>query len=78
MPGLSISVEGMVASLRRVVGDAAVKRIVFEREPAVERIVDSWPGNFSATYARSLGFSSDSDFDGVIRAFIAENAGVAA
>jgi hypothetical protein len=45
-----------------------------ERDPAIERIVNSWPGNFSADYARSLGFVFDADFDSVVHAFIRDNA----
>ncbi|PLZ02610.1 NAD-dependent epimerase [Burkholderia sp. WAC0059] len=78
MPGLSISVEAMLASLRRVAGDDVARRVKFERDPAVERIVNSWPGNFSADYARALGFVFDEGFDDVVRAFIAENPAVAA
>jgi D-erythronate 2-dehydrogenase len=76
MPGLSISVQDMVAALRRVAGDATADRITFTRDPAIERIVISWPGNFSAAYARELGFKFDHDFESVIRAFIADNTGV--
>lgn len=78
MPGLSISVEAMVASLRRVAGAEVAGRIGFERDPAIERIVNSWPGNFSAAYARALGFGFDEDFDGVIRAFLADQSAPAA
>jgi D-erythronate 2-dehydrogenase len=74
MPGLSITVADMITALRRVAGDETANRIKFERDPAIERIVNSWPGNFSAVYARGLGFKFDQDFDGVIRAFIADNA----
>jgi len=45
-----------------------------ERDPAIERIVNSWPGNFSADYARALGFVFDADFDSVVHAFIRDNA----
>jgi nucleoside-diphosphate-sugar epimerase len=73
MPGLSISVDAMLASLRRVAGDAAAALVTVARDPAIERIVNSWPGNFSADYARSLGFVCDTDFDHVVASFIAEN-----
>jgi nucleoside-diphosphate-sugar epimerase len=73
MPGLSISVADMITALRRVAGDETANRVRFERDPAIERIVNSWPGNFSAAYARGLGFKFDRDFDSVIRAFIADN-----
>jgi D-erythronate 2-dehydrogenase len=78
MPGLSVSVEQMLASLRRIAGDEVAKRVRVESDPAIERIVNSWPGNFSADYARSLGFVHDADFDSVVHAFIKDNAAVAA
>ena len=73
MPGLSITVGAMIDALRRVAGDEVAQRIAYERDPAIERIVNSWPGNFSAAYARELGFTFDEDFDSVIKAFVASN-----
>lgn len=78
MPGLSVTVAQMLASLRRIAGDEAANRVRVERDPAIERIVNSWPGNFSADYARSLGFVHDVDFDSVMHAFIKDNAAVPA
>ena len=76
MPGLSVTVSEMLNSLRRIAGDAVAARVRFERDPAIEKIVNSWPGNFSATYARSLGFVFDANFDDVVRAFIERDAAV--
>jgi D-erythronate 2-dehydrogenase len=73
MPGLSITVGAMIDALRRVAGAEVAQRIAYERDPAIERIVNSWPGNFSAAYARELGFTFDEDFDSVIKAFVASN-----
>ncbi len=74
MPGLSVTVSEMLASLRRIAGDTVAQRVRFERDPAVEKIVNSWPGHFSAPYARSLGFVYDTSFDEVVQAFIARDA----
>jgi hypothetical protein len=74
MPGLSVTVSEMLASLRRVAGDEVADRVSFRPDPVIEKIVYSWPGNFSADYARSLGFSQDANFDDVVRAFIAHDA----
>ncbi len=73
MPGLSISVRAMIEALTRVAGKEVARRVSFEADPAVERIVNSWPGNFSAVYARKLGFKFDADFDSVIQAFLKHN-----
>jgi nucleoside-diphosphate-sugar epimerase len=72
MPGLSITVQGMIDALRRTAGDDVVSRIRHERNPAIERIVGSWPGSFTARYAKELGFTADHDFADVIGQFIAE------
>ncbi|SDG53761.1 D-erythronate dehydrogenase [Pseudomonas abietaniphila] len=72
MPGLSITVEDMIGALRRTAGDAVVSRIRLERNPAIEKIVGSWPGSFTARYAKGLGFTADHDFADVIGQFIAE------
>jgi nucleoside-diphosphate-sugar epimerase len=70
LPGLSIRVADMVAALERVAGPQVTARIRMQRDPAVERIVNSWPGNFSADHATSLGFLADTDFVDIVRAFI--------
>jgi nucleoside-diphosphate-sugar epimerase len=72
MPGLSITVEDMIDALRRTAGDEVASRIRLERNPAVEKIVGSWPGSFTARYAQELGFTADHDFADVIGQFIAE------
>lgn len=72
MPGLSISAGQMIDALRRTAGDAAANRVRLERDPAIEKIVGSWPGSFTASYAKSLGFTADHDFADVIGQFIAE------
>jgi hypothetical protein len=62
----------MIDALRRTAGDAVANRVRLERNPAIEKIVGSWPGSFKASYAKSLGFTADHDFADVIGQFIAE------
>jgi len=73
MPGLSVTVAEMLAALARVCGAEVAARVRLQPDPAIAAIVNSWPGNFDAGYAKSLGFTADADFDGVIRAFLALN-----
>ena len=70
LPGLSIRVADMIAALEGVAGPRVTAQIRMQRDPKVEQIVNSWPGNFSADYAKSLGFVADTDFTDIIRAFI--------
>jgi nucleoside-diphosphate-sugar epimerase len=74
MPGLSITVAEMLRALRVVCGDAVADRVHMRPDPRVENIVNSWPGDFSADLAHRLGFTHDVDFDGMIEAFVKDNA----
>ena len=76
LPGLSVTVAGMVAALERVAGREAAQRIRWERDPLVERIVSSWPGAWDTSRARRLGFSGDADFESVVRAHVEDDLAV--
>lgn len=71
LPGLSITVAEMVAALERVAGSEVAKRIRWESDPRIERLVSTWPGELDASRARALGFPSDTDFEAVIRQHMA-------
>lgn len=71
LPGLSITVAEMVAALERVAGSEVAKRIRWESDPRIERLVSTWPGELNASRARALGFPSDTDFEAVIRQHLA-------
>jgi nucleoside-diphosphate-sugar epimerase len=70
LPGLSVSVAGMVAALAAVAGPEAVARISFAPDPAVERIVNSWPAAWDVGRAKALGLSADADFESIVRAYM--------
>jgi nucleoside-diphosphate-sugar epimerase len=72
MPGLSVSVDEMVAALREVAGEEAVARIDWQPEERVEKIVGSWPGAWDTARATQLGLQGDKNFADVIRAYIAD------
>jgi nucleoside-diphosphate-sugar epimerase len=72
LPGLSVSVSDMLRSLRDLAGDAVAERVVMRPDPAIQRIVNSWPGGFTASYASSLGFTADLDFRRIVAAFMAD------
>jgi D-erythronate 2-dehydrogenase len=73
VPGMAVTVTGMVDSLRRVAGDAVADRVKWQFDPAIDRIVSTWPTNFAPRLAPSLGMKADTDFEGIIRAYIAED-----
>jgi nucleoside-diphosphate-sugar epimerase len=77
LPGISVSAREMVATLERVAGQDVAARIGWERDPAIERIVGSWPRAWDSARARMLGFTGDADFDSIVRAFVEDDLMVA-
>jgi nucleoside-diphosphate-sugar epimerase len=75
LPGISTTVAGMIASLARVAGVDVVARIVMRHDPAIDRIVRTWPRDFDTVFARSLGMRADVDFDGIVRQYIDDELG---
>jgi nucleoside-diphosphate-sugar epimerase len=80
LPGLCVTVEEMVDALERVAGPAAAARIRWEPDPAIQRIVQTWPVRSTARRAEALGFTADSSFDEIVRAHLEDegDAGYAA
>lgn len=70
LPGLSVSVGEMIAALEEVAGADVVARIGYAPDPAVERIVKSWPGAWDTARAEALGLTADADFASIIRAYM--------
>jgi D-erythronate 2-dehydrogenase len=70
VPGISVSIGEMAASLRRVVGDAAAERLTWKFDPTINKIVSTWPKAFAATRGRSMGMQVDKNFDEIVRAHL--------
>jgi nucleoside-diphosphate-sugar epimerase len=70
LPGLRVSVAGMIAALERAAGKSAADFIRWEPDPTVQRIVDSWPVDVQTERAARLGFRADSNFDQIVQAHI--------
>jgi nucleoside-diphosphate-sugar epimerase len=73
LPGISPTVGEMVEALRRVAGAEVVKRIRWQRDPVIERIVATWPIGLDAGRAEAMGFVADRSVDEMIEAFIADD-----
>ena len=75
LPAMRTTVAGMAAALEGVAGKAATALLDWTPDPAILRLVRTWPGNVAFARARALGLEADTDFDNVIRDYIRENPG---
>jgi D-erythronate 2-dehydrogenase len=72
--GISVTVGEMVASLERVAGADATRRVRWQPDARIEGMVRGWPGNGDNSRALALGFPVDDGIDAIIRGYIAEQA----
>lgn len=75
LPGMSVSVEEMIAALAKVAGEGVAARVRFEPDPFIEKIVYGWPTRFTTERAEVMGFRADERFEDVIEAFIEDDLG---
>jgi D-erythronate 2-dehydrogenase len=75
VPGISVSIGEMAASLRRVAGDEVADRLTWNRDPAIENLVNTWPQAFSAERGRAIGMVADKKFDDIVRSHMAAMGG---
>ncbi len=73
LPALCTSVGEMAAALERVAGKAATDLLDWTPDPAILKLVDTWPGVVASKRANALGLQADTSFETIIRDYIAEN-----
>jgi D-erythronate 2-dehydrogenase len=73
LPGISVTVEEMVAALGRIAGPEVAARVRWARDKNIEAIVTSWPSRWDVREALRLGFENDEDFDALVRAHIVDS-----
>ena len=75
MPALSVTVGEQIEALGRVAGPGAMALIRREPDPLIRRIVAGWARAFTAERALELGFTTETDFDAIIRAHVEDELG---
>jgi D-erythronate 2-dehydrogenase len=73
LPALTVTVADMVAALEQAGGPEASALIDWVPDPAVSRLVMSWPARISAGRAERLGLAPDPDFGSIVSAYLAES-----
>ena len=75
LPALTVTVADMVAALERAAGPAVSALIDWVPDPAVARLVMSWPARIRADRAERLGLTQDPNFGSIIGRYLAESRG---
>jgi D-erythronate 2-dehydrogenase len=75
MPGLAVTVGEQIAALRKIGGEAVVKRIRREPDAFIQKIVAGWPRNFDPKRALALGFKGDASFEEIVGIHIEDELG---
>src|SRR5919106_254855 len=75
LPGITASISAMVDALGEVAGDEVVRRIRWEPDPVIQKIVAGWPARFDARRARAMGFEADDSITDIVRAHLEDELG---
>jgi len=47
-------------------------RVKWDYDPAIDKIVSTWPSNFAPRLGSAIGMRADADFAGIVRAYISD------
>ena len=72
VPGISVAVGDLVLALRDVAGEEVASRVKWDYDPAIDKIVSTWPSNFAPRLGSAIGMRADADFAGIVRAYISD------
>ena len=72
LPGITVTVGEMVATLARVAGKEVAARVRWQPDARIAKIISGWPAGLETKRAQAMGMKADSGFEALVRAFIAE------
>lgn len=73
LTGIRVNAGQMAAAVERNKGNRKLGAIHWQPDPAIQKIVDGWPGETRSDRAAALGFSHDASIDEIVQAFIADD-----
>jgi len=76
LPALTVTVADMAAALEHAAGPEAAALIDWAPDPAVAKIVSTWPARIRADRAERLGLTPDPDFGSIVAMHVAETPAV--
>jgi nucleoside-diphosphate-sugar epimerase len=73
LPGRTVTIGEMIEAMRTVAGEEPVKRIRFEKDERIERIVMGWRPRLNPQKALHLGLEADRSFEDAVRWFLEDD-----
>jgi nucleoside-diphosphate-sugar epimerase len=71
--GINVTARELEEAMHRHAGNRRIGKVVWQHDPAIQRICDGWPQGIDSARARRLGFETDHDLDEIVRHFIADD-----
>jgi D-erythronate 2-dehydrogenase len=75
LPGITVSIGAMADALAEIGGEHVVRRIRWQPDPVIQKIVAGWPARFDARRARAMGFKADASIGEIVRAHLEDELG---
>lgn len=73
LPGITVSVEEMLQTLKSVAGKETYELVEFKEDSNINQIVSSWPGKFNIDTSINMGFVGNKDFNEIIHEFMSND-----
>lgn len=72
LPGITVSVTEMIASLKKLGGEKAAARVTIQIDPRIDAIVQTWAARLDTPRAGRMGFTADAGMDEIVAQYIAD------
>jgi len=72
LPGITVSVTEMIASLRKLGGEKVAARVSVQVDPRIDAIVQTWAARLDTARASRMGFTADASMDEIVAQYIAD------
>jgi D-erythronate 2-dehydrogenase len=73
LPAVTTTVSAMAEALKSIAGDAPFNLLKWQIDPAIARIVATWPTRIASPRANALGLQADRSFEDIVQAYMREN-----
>ncbi len=73
LPAITTDVRAMADALKSIAGYAPFNLLKWQIDPAIARIVATWPTRIASPRANALGLQADKSFEDIVQAYMREN-----